>query len=290
MNRNRELAQFWIMWSIKKHFYGFTWREFLSYFEDGKFIESLKKLISDEFNKVSLFEGDNSEFTEEGFYSDAEILEDKWNEDGIRSIVSDDFNQFPSLKRVKGANFFFYKGDINVLNNNISDFVSVVGSRSTPASSKHWILNNVPKDKIIISGLADGADVFGHEVAIGNMQKIVIFPAISIYKFKAKTEKMKIFDYAKTNGIILTDVVPGSSGFSETNFLKRNKWMAQMVDATYVVYFKGISGTLGQVLEVVRNGGKVIMPKQVLDDNLEFLSTHKAFKEIIDATETSDNE
>jgi predicted Rossmann fold nucleotide-binding protein DprA/Smf involved in DNA uptake len=152
----------------------------------------------------------------------------------------------------------------------------------------NWIIENVPNNKIIVSGLATGADVLGHKYAMDNNQKIVIFPAFDIYKFKPLGAKLDIYNYGLSNGVILTDVIPESNSCSKINFLKRNKWMAQMVDEAYVVYFEGMSGTLSHMLEVAKKDGIIIMSKEVLEINKSFLRGHNIFKTIFPNITISD--
>jgi predicted Rossmann fold nucleotide-binding protein DprA/Smf involved in DNA uptake len=284
MNRNKELSLFWELWKVKKNT-NLTWKKYLSLFDNKEsFSSNLNSLIDIEFNlnkQINLFQMEifNKEYL--NFIYLAKETELKWNNDGISSILKEDFSQFESLKRIESAPFFFYKGDIKILERPTDEFISVVGSRKTTDNYIKWIRECVPKDKIIISGLATGADVLGHKYAIENSQKIVIFPALDIYKFEPLGAKWDIYKYGLSNGVILTDVIPSSKSYSDTNFLKRNKWMAQMVDETYIVYFDGISGTLGQALEVSKKGGKIIMSKEVFRKNESFLKGHNAFKTII---------
>lgn len=212
--------------------------------------------------------------------SRAKFFEEKLTHLGIKSLIKADFKHFPALNDIKGANWFFYRGDIEILNNSINSFVSVIGSRSTKENWKNWIKEVLPKDKIIISGLANGADTLGHQVAIENNQQIVIFPALDISElsFPNQVAKREIINYVNSGkGLIISDIFPGSKNFDKTTFLRRNRWMAQMSSETYVVYFDGVSGTLGQMVETLKLNRKIYLPQEVLKLNKEFLDNHKSF-------------
>lgn len=279
-NRNASLAKFWAIWEYRSKKEKISWTQFMKNFD---FTEHFELTIDNEIEKLegplSLF--DSAVNSEVSFIKNqAKIFEEKLAHSGIKSLIKDDFKNFPALKDIKGANWFFYRGNIEILNNSVSSFASVIGSRSTEPNWKNWIIEALPKDKIIISGLANGADTLGHQVAIENNQQIVIFPAIDILElnFPNQIAKREIVKYAIAGkGLIISDIFPGSKNFDKTIFLNRNRWMAQMSNETYVVYFNGISGTLGQMTETIKLGRKIYLPREVLMLNREFLDNHKSF-------------
>lgn len=278
----KNVVRFWIIWNdYKKNKQG-KYRDLTSFFDSSiSFEDALNKIYEKCYGQLDMFSSDIDFKIEKKV---DEIFQAIKKED-ITAITYDHFKDVPALSHVKDSHFFFLKGDLRILDKNQDDFVSVVGSRKTPITYKNWIDKVVPK-KVIVSGLANGADVIAHEWAIEKNLQIIVFPGIDIYKKPVRESvKKKIWDYAEKNGVIISDIFPKSDMFDDSVFLKRNKWMAQMVIETYATYFEGLSGTLGQLLEVSRRGGKVILPTDVLAKNHEFLKNHKAFSEILEKVE-----
>lgn len=277
MNRNEVLSKFWSLWEFYKHKKDYTWKQYNSMYGDFTNFELsvdhiLNNLGQDLFSNSDLIKGE--------ILDKAKFISAKLEVDGVKSIIKDDFKNFKALESVKDVNWFFYKGDIKLLLNEEEDFVSIVGSRKTSENWKSWIGDNLPKDKIVISGLAIGADQFGHEVAMQNKQQIVVFPGIDIYKLGHKNSSLKndIINYViGGNGLMLTDIFPGSKSFDKSALLRRNKWMAQMSKLTYVVYFEGISGTIGQMVESLKLKKDMYLPSSIIEANRSLFSTHKAF-------------
>ena len=199
----------------------------------------------------------------------------------IHVLAKEEFKNFKSLSNIKDANWFFIKGNLEILKRNQDEFVSIVGSRKTPTSYIKWIENNVPK-KTIVSGLANGADVYGHEWAMKNNLDIVVFPGTDLAKAPKTGIKNKIWEYAIKKGVIISDVFPGISFFDKNGFLRRNKWMAQMSDSSFVLYFEKLSGTLSQLKETSILNKDIFLPKVVFDKNEAFLRANKNFNSIIE--------
>lgn len=279
-NRNNLLAKFWALWEYKSQREKVSWTQFMKIFDN---FEHLEFLIDNEIARydgpLSLFDS-NSEIESSPIMRQAVIFKERLKSEGIKSLIKSDFKHFEALKDIKDTNWFFYKGNIELLRNPKEEFVSVIGSRKTDDIWREWIRDFLPKDKIVISGLASGADVLGHKTAIEYRQKIVVFPGIDIMglKYPNQPSKQEIVDYALSgNGLLISDVFPGSKNFDKSLFLKRNRWMAQMSNETYVVYFNGVSGTLGQMVETLKLDRKIYLPKKVWELNKEFLDNHKSF-------------
>ena len=215
------------------------------------------------------------------FLYESKKYEDLWNRHNIKSLVFDDFYLVDSLKRVKNSLFFFYVWNIKILNKSEDELISVIGSRKTPSKYENWIRNNVPKNKVIVSGLANGADCFAHKYSINLNNEIVVIPGIDIFTYNFNNIQEVILRYAKSKGLILTNIIPFSKYHSNFNYLKRNKWMAQISSETYAIFFTGQSGTLGQLYETAKLDKKIYMPKDVYNINKDFLSNHKYFNILV---------
>ena len=137
---------------------------------------------------------------------------------------------------------FFFKGNCNL---DASKILSVVGTRNATIRGRELcekIIEGLASDHpdlIIVSGLAYGIDIASHKAALANnLQTIGVlahgfkttYPAIH-----AATAKTMV-----SNGGLLTDFL--SDALPErNNFLKRNRIIAGMADATLVVE-SGIKG------------------------------------------------
>ena len=265
------IVEFWGMWVLHKKNGGKISDLTIEFKKHSVFenaIESIKNKLG--LIQTSLFNNDDDYGL---IRKKALTVVYKLKKEGIGVITYDQFSEFKALKDIKGSHFFFYRGDLSLLQKDKSEFSAVIGSRKTPESYKKY-LKRIPTDKIIVSGLANGADVMGHEWAMQNNKKIVVFPGTDIYNKPKTGIKKKIFEYADKNGLLLTEVFPGSNSFDKSMFLKRNKWMAQMTDSTYALYFDGMSGTLGQLTEAVKTNSSVYIPEIVLKKNKDFFGYH----------------
>jgi DNA processing protein len=137
---------------------------------------------------------------------------------------------------------FFYKGHCNL---DASKILSVVGTRSATPHGKEMCVKIIGglasdyPDLVIVSGLAYGIDIAAHKAAMScNLATIAvlghglktIYPSIH----RSTAEAMLV------NGGLLTDFI--SDALPErNNFLKRNRIIAGLSDATLVVE-SGIKG------------------------------------------------
>jgi DNA processing protein len=137
---------------------------------------------------------------------------------------------------------FFFRGNSNL---DSSKIISVVGTRNATAHGKELcgkIIEGLAAghpDLIIVSGLAYGIDIAAHKASLANNIETIgvlahgfktIYPAIH-----ASTSKAML-----SHGGLLTDFL--SDALPErNNFLKRNRIIAGMSDATIVIE-SGIKG------------------------------------------------
>jgi len=137
---------------------------------------------------------------------------------------------------------FYFKGKSDL---NSSKMLSVVGTRNATTRGRELCesiignLSNGHPDLIIISGLAYGIDIAAHKAALSNNLQTIgvlghgfktIYP--SIHRSTAET-------ILKTGGLLtdfISDTLP-----ERNNFLKRNRIIAGLSDATLVVE-SGIKG------------------------------------------------
>lgn len=137
---------------------------------------------------------------------------------------------------------FFYKGACNL---DASKILSVVGTRNATTHGKELcdkliggLAGNHP-DLVIVSGLAYGIDIASHKAALSYN-----LPTIGVLGHGLKTiypsTHWSIADAMVRNGGLLTDFL--SDALPErNNFLKRNRIIAGLSDATLIVE-SGVKG------------------------------------------------
>ncbi len=278
INRNELIAKYYALFDLEKQD-----KEDLTLTKFNKLIgvnfESFVKNKEREITEnITLFENTKLSYFQERVKSILLTLEMK----NIKSIIKDDFHLFECFNELKNSLFFFYEGQLEFLQKSYKDYVSVVGSRKTDKNMEWWVEKNVPKNKIIVSGLAKGADTIAHNNAIKNNQKIIIFPGVDITN-KINLQQEKIINYARNEGTILYNLPPFQKTYYKNYFIERNKWMAQISFETYVLFFENKSGTLSQMYEVSKKpSNKVIkLPSNVYKKNLEFLKKNSWTEKII---------
>jgi DNA processing protein len=137
---------------------------------------------------------------------------------------------------------FFFRGDCDL---NSSKILSVVGTRNATVRGREYCdkiiaaLAEGHPDLIIVSGLAYGIDIAAHKAALSNNLQ-----TIGVLAHGFKTTYPSIHDSTAKSivrqGGLLTDFI--SDALPErNNFLKRNRIIAGLADATLVVE-SGIKG------------------------------------------------
>ena len=144
-----------------------------------------------------------------------------------------------------GPAILFYKGNINF---NSGYFLSIVGTRKATSYGKQFCENLIKEFKdlqlkvTIVSGMAYGIDITAHKNAINNN-----LPTIGVLAHGLDTiypkEHYKYINKILEQGALVTEF------FSETNpdkpnFVKRNRIIAGLSDATIVVESKIDGGAM----------------------------------------------
>jgi len=137
----------------------------------------------------------------------------------------------------------FHKGNFDLVN---KPLISIVGTRKITAHGidicQKLIEDLAPLNPVIISGFAFGTDITAHKAAIEqNLQNIAIlghgldkiYPAIHS-RYVPKLEK---------NGGFITDFT-SEAKFDRKNFVKRNRIIAGMTEATVVIESAEKGGSL----------------------------------------------
>lgn len=151
--------------------------------------------------------------------------------------------------------FFYYMGDINILNNKMA--ISVVGARDALQDELKQVAD-ICKDAakngiVVISGGAQGIDYMATESALKVGGKAVIFPSDGLSKWSRKKE---IRQYIQSGQLLIMSTQPLGANFTGAYAMQRNKFIHATGDATLVGSSKtsGVkkSGTWEGILENIK--------------------------------------
>jgi DNA processing protein len=137
----------------------------------------------------------------------------------------------------------FEVGNINLKNRHI---ISIVGTRKITtngiATCERLVETLAPYNPVIVSGFAYGTDITAHKVAIKNNLQTIGCLAHGLNQIYPKVHKKYMTDVEK-NGGFLTDFW-SSDNFDRNNFLKRNRIIAGLSEATIVIESAEKGGSL----------------------------------------------
>lgn len=142
-----------------------------------------------------------------------------------------------------GPMVLFQSGNLNLQNNKL---ISIVGTRQITTAgtqfTKKLIEDLAPLNPIIVSGFAYGVDIVAHQTAIDCGLQTIAVLAHGLNQIYPKTHK-KFVNKVEENGGFLTEFWSTSNPDRE-NFLKRNRIVAGMCQATVVVESAEKGGSL----------------------------------------------
>lgn len=217
-----------------------------------------KKLISHCGSPIAVFEDKEQNllkisgigtYTLKGLY-DAEHLEAA--EDEYQYIQKNEVsysyfmdNDYPNYLKhcIDGPILFFKRGNIDLMDRKI---ISVVGTRNITsygtAFCEKLIEDLAPLNPIIVSGFAYGVDICIQKAAIKHGLQTIGCLAHGLNQIYPKVHSKYVLGIEK-NGGFLTEFWSNSSPERE-NFLKRNRIIAGMAEATIVVESAEKGGSL----------------------------------------------
>ena len=144
---------------------------------------------------------------------------------------------------IDGPILLFYSGNINLKNKHI---ISVVGTRKITSQGISFCENLIetlaPYKPIIVSGFAYGTDITAQKCAIKNSLQTIGCFAHGLDQVYPKTHEKYIADIEKHGGFV-TDFWT-SDVFDRNNFLKRNRIIAGLSEATIVIESAEKGGSL----------------------------------------------
>ncbi len=144
---------------------------------------------------------------------------------------------------IDGPILLFQSGDINLEQQHI---ISIVGARKITTNGiafcEALVETLAPYNPIIISGFAYGTDIAAHKAAIKNNLQTVGCLAHGLNQIYPKVHKKYMVDM-ESNGGFFTDFW-SSDTFDRNNFLKRNRVIAGLSQATIVIESAEKGGSL----------------------------------------------
>lgn len=137
----------------------------------------------------------------------------------------------------------FSAGNINLKNKRI---ISIVGTRQITSYGtefcKKLIEDLAPLDPVIVSGFAYGVDIVAHQLAMENNLQTIGVLAHGLNQIYPKTHK-KYVAKMEENGGFITEFWSSSNPDKE-NFVRRNRIVAGMTEATIVIESADKGGSL----------------------------------------------
>lgn len=137
----------------------------------------------------------------------------------------------------------FESGNINL---NKKHIISVVGARKITTSGISFCEKLVEElaiyNPIIVSGFAYGADITAHKAAIANKLQTIACLAHGLNQIYPKAHKKYVAE-VENNGGFYTDFW-STDAFDRNNFLKRNRIIAGISEATIVIESAEKGGSL----------------------------------------------
>ena len=144
---------------------------------------------------------------------------------------------------IDGPLLLFTSGNINLKNRRI---ISIVGTRQITSYGTEFcrklIEDLAPLDPIIVSGFAYGVDIVAHQLAMEHNLQTIGVVANGLNQIYPKTHK-KYVSKVEQNGGFMTEFWSSSNPDKE-NFVRRNRIVAGMSEATIVIESADRGGSL----------------------------------------------
>ncbi len=165
-------------------------------------------------------------------------------EEGIKASYFMDADYPEKLKHcIDGPVILFNSGNINLEGRKI---ISIVGTRQITSYGADFcrklIEDLAPLNPVIVSGFAYGVDITAHQAALDNNLQTIGVLAHGLNQIYPKVHK-KYMAKMEENGGFMTEFWSTSNPDRE-NFLKRNRIIAGMAEATVVIESADKGGSL----------------------------------------------
>tara|TARA_R110002020_G_scaffold285140_4_gene500703 strand:+ start:791 stop:1891 length:1101 start_codon:yes stop_codon:yes gene_type:complete len=173
-------------------------------------------------------------------------------ENSIDYVCYSDADYPERLKHcLDGPILLFQRGKISHLRKRM---ISIVGTRKVTthgiAFTEKFIEQLAPLNPIIVSGFAYGVDIHAHRAAVKNSLQTIGVLAHGLNQIYPKVHQKYVND-VEENGGFMSDFW-SSDSFDRTNFLRRNRIIAGLSEATVVIESAEKGGSL--VTAEIANG------------------------------------
>ena len=163
----------------------------------------------------------------------------------------------------------FYRGDISLLKEERKNMLSVIGSRNCSTYAKDMtnkLINELPNNICIISGMAKGIDGIAHEAALNSKKKTIAVLGGG-FNYIYPKEHTKLFDSIIENGGLVISEYPDDCEPKKENFLYRNRLIATLCKALFVAESYGRSGSSSTVCFALQENRDVCCLPFKADEN-----------------------
>lgn len=209
---------------------------------------SAKEIFESKATKLQSIDGIGSilirNLKDKSVFQKAEMELQFIKENHIETLYFKDENYPEKLKHcIDGPVLLFASGNFDLKNRKI---ISIVGTRQITSygieSCKKLISDLAPLNPIIVSGFAYGVDIVAHQAAMENNLQTIGIVAHGLNQIYPKVHK-KYVAKMEVNGGFMTDFWSSSNPDKE-NFVKRNRIVAGMSEATIVIESADKGGSL----------------------------------------------
>lgn len=161
-------------------------------------------------------------------------------------------NTYPAILEEihKPPPFLFYKGDIDVLNDNYNFTLAVVGSRLNSSQASRTIEKIIKplclwRKTLVISGLAYGVDTLAHRCALDTKSKTVAVLGSGLYRENIyPQENLALSEKIISSGGLLLSEFPPQVKPSKENFPRRNRIVSALAKSIIIIEAQERSGAL----------------------------------------------
>lgn len=147
--------------------------------------------------------------------------------------------------------------------------VAIVGTRHPTQDgvkrARRLVRELVARDVVVVSGLAQGVDTIAHSTAMVSGRTIAVIgtPLDQVFPRQNAALQAQIAQ----RDLVVSEFAPRSA-VAKGNFVRRNRTMALIADASVIVEAGDGSGTLSQGWEALRLGRPLFFLRSLLDANL----------------------
>jgi len=185
----------------------------------------------------------------------------------VRELTATTIEIIPPAERLLAPATFWAAGDLGLLSPALKR-VAVVGSRDATAvalkRAQKLARQLCEAGVVVVSGLAKGIDRAAHDAALachGRTIAVIGTPLDRCYPIEHADLQRELY----TRHLVVSQFPAGARTYP-SDFVKRNRFMALLIDASIIVEAGDTSGTLSQAAEVQRLGRPLFMMKSVMEN------------------------